>query len=510
MQKKPWLFVFFKYMFILIGCLVCIISLTFNTFFVMNGLETPIITNISSYHIILFLFMFLIVIYLQSFLDKIPSKYVLLLCITIFFCCGMYLVVHTDTYLRPADPHINVQAALNMNNGNFKDISYKKYLGWYPFQLYWVTYLRFVFIFTKSISFLFFLNLIYLSLSIILFYLISMEIKKSNAIQNNVILLATFFLPNLFNIVFVYGNVLGFMLYLSSILFLLKFLKENSKSFMIVSIIFLVFASLIKSNYSIGIIANLLIILLSNVQVKNKLIYIISVIILIFSCNFIIGKIYSSNSSQNISLNNSGIPKNAWIAMGMQRKNGKYGWYNDYTAKTYIKSGYSTRDTKKIANRYILYRLNQFSKHPKMMFSFYKNKLISTWADPLFQSLWNAPLPGWGGRLRTHIMQQIYALSGESKMYKVIREICRNDIWFIYVGSICQIIKFFDLKKIYTSEFYFTLIAILFFMGGFSFHFIWETKSQYVWQYTEILIPLAGTAFFNIHESLKKWGINND
>lgn len=43
----------------------------------------------------------------------------------------------------------------------------------------------------------------------------------------------------------------------------------------------------------------------------------------------------------------------------------------------------------------------------------------------------------------------------------------------------------------------FVVIALLFLTGGFLFHTFWETKSQYVWQYISLLIPLAS---FEINE----------
>ena len=40
------------------------------------------------------------------------------------------------------------------------------------------------------------------------------------------------------------------------------------------------------------------------------------------------------------------------------------------------------------------------------------------------------------------------------------------------------------------------LYAVIFFIGGFLFHTFWETKAQYVYQYTASLIPVASVGLY--------------
>lgn len=49
------------------------------------------------------------------------------------------------------------------------------------------------------------------------------------------------------------------------------------------------------------------------------------------------------------------------------------------------------------------------------------------------------------------------------------------------------------------------LMAMLFFIGGFLFHLVWETKSQYVWQYIETLIPVTGVELNNLFNIFNQW-----
>ena len=44
----------------------------------------------------------------------------------------------------------------------------------------------------------------------------------------------------------------------------------------------------------------------------------------------------------------------------------------------------------------------------------------------------------------------------------------------------------------------------LFLIGGFIFHLFWETKSQYVWQYVDILLPFSGVMLTILADFLMK------
>lgn len=50
-------------------------------------------------------------------------------------------------------------------------------------------------------------------------------------------------------------------------------------------------------------------------------------------------------------------------------------------------------------------------------------------------------------------------------------------------------------------------LLILYLIGGVLFHLMWETKSQYVYGYVFLLIPLgAAGAFETYQKMIKKWG----
>ncbi|MFM1539689.1 hypothetical protein, partial [Helcococcus bovis] len=55
-------------------------------------------------------------------------------------------------------------------------------------------------------------------------------------------------------------------------------------------------------------------------------------------------------------------------------------------------------------------------------------------------------------------------------------------LYLIYLGIAIFLIK--DYRKKYA-------LFLIYFLGGVAFHLIWETKSQYVYPYVFLMIPLV-------------------
>ena len=71
------------------------------------------------------------------------------------------------------------------------------------------------------------------------------------------------------------------------------------------------------------------------------------------------------------------------------------------------------------------------------------------------------------------------------KMYEVSKIYQKAIIYIILIGSLITVLAN---RKELNSE---ILLLVLIFLGGFSFHILWETKSRYIIPYLFILIPVA-------------------
>ena len=128
---------------------------------------------------------------------------------------------------------------------------------------------------------------------------------------------------------------------------------------------------------------------------------------------------------------------------------------------------------------------------------FFGKKFISTWCEPTYQSIWSGPLARYGQETYTYITSNIYNQKG---LYWFIRLFSKGVtvtiLLFTFLSSL-------DKRKAFSQY----GLLILYLIGGVLFHLMWETKSQYVYGYVFLLIPLgAAGAFETYQKMIKKWG----
>lgn len=478
--------------FILISSIVFVISTTYNNFVAMNASEVPNISLNPVYIFLLFIILFTLLVRYYDFLGKINSNYLFFILLTIFILAGIYLVIFSDDYLRIADPGTTVDIARQFNKGDFSMLKAKSsYINEYPYQIYWISWLRVLLGINNSVRFLYWINLVLSTISLIFIFLISKNILNQKE-TNLAVVLSFLFMPQLFNVLFVYANVISLTLFLGSSFFFIYSLKKNhSGNWILLTDILLVMSYLLKNNYLIGIIAFFVTLLFVNLNIKKKILSILLILLMIFFANIFVGKYYSSQVTDSKFAFSSGVPKSAFIMMGLNEHGSKSGWFDNSTVELYKKHNFSSVETNKAANKKLENRISNFRQYPQNAVIFFGEKCITTWSDPTFQSLWNGPLPTWQGKLRTEIFKKIYSIDGNSKTSRLIRRISQFTIWTVLIGSLImgyQVLV--DKVKDNTAKTYIIFVC-LFFIGGFLFHTFWETKAQYVYQYIIMLIPSA-------------------
>lgn len=477
---------------------VAFITMRYNVS-VTHGWEEIINISRVPYTLYIVLVLVIVILLCGRIFDGIDSRKFLCVGMACFAICGLYLVFNADTSFR-ADQSSCFKIANNINVGNFSDFKKGNYIDTYPFQLGWITLEQILIKFSKNISFMYFCFFVFSALSIILLWLISKEIKQKNYVQNMTLMLSLLFFPHLFNIMFVYGNVPGYLLFLCAVYFQIKSIKSDRIRYYVLTVFFGVSSFILKSNFEIGLIAITIIYVLEIVRhPKSRKFYITIVMILglIPVSSSIIGKYYSKKSGYKVTLN-AGIPKQAFIAMGMQEGSGKfsgrYGWYNEYTIRTYAEKGYNTQKTAQAAKKEIGRRINIFRENPKYAFKFYKNKIVSTWGDSMHQSIWNGPL-----KVNTEIMKLIYR--SDAKGYSVLCYISKIIEIIIIIFTLVSSFGLLYKKECNITTMY-VLLAIIYFTGGFLFHLMWETKAQYTYQYVSMLIPSAALGIVMCREKV--------
>lgn len=483
---------------IMILSFVFILTIIFNTLITTDYLERTVTTSIPRILYLIYPTVFIGITLIYPLLKKISNRTVVIVCLSLFTIAGLYLVFNADTYLRNSDQIKVWQIAKNLNLGNYSDFDKGAYLSIYPFQIGMVTFERLIAHFSTNVTFFYFVNLIFNVVTIIILWLISIEVYKNKIIQDFTVIIASLFAPILFNTLFVYGNVYGYTFLISAVYFQLLSLKNKGKKKILYSffvVILLSLAYLSKLNLEIGIVAVAIIYLLNTINNKYYIIMVCTTLLIIPVVNKSLESYYKFKVGDNFSLS-KGVPKSAYLVMGLSENDGKIGWYNGYTDVTLSKKEYNTKKTDIQARKDLKRRLNYLNNHKSYTRKIFVEKTISTWTDSTYQSIWNGPLPTWGGKINTDIMRIIYVKDGESKLYKFIRYGSVLIVWTIFLFSItCTLL--YLIGKLSINENY-LLYAVIFFIGGFLFHTFWETKAQYVYQYTASLIPVASVGLYKI------------
>lgn len=172
-----------------------------------------------------------------------------------------------------------------------------------------------------------------------------------------------------------------------------------------------------------------------------------------------------------------------YLYMGMSEGNMANGWFNDEIAtinreiKTYPKNDKTIENQtlEKLKNR-----IQYFRENPKYAFEFYRDKILSMWAEPTMASeIYNTQ------RGIEPTDNKMFVLLMEGQNFEILKSSQKIIDGMIFIGALlCIILK----RKNISSE---VLLLALIFLGGFSFHILWEAKSRYIIPYVIILIPMA-------------------
>lgn len=310
--------------------------------------------------------------------------------------------------------------------------------------------------------------------------------------QNLIIISLFLFVQMLFYTTFIYGNIFGLMFSIMAVYYELSFFKKEKIFKIIFSFIFIVLASLIKMNYLITMIA-MIILLFYEAIFNKKYKYLLLIVCLL--AMYVIGNTLVENTIENITNIelNGGVPKIAYIEMGLQDGGYASGWYNMYNVKVFIENDYNTEKTKEKVKEDLKNTLKKYSKDLNGFYSYMSKKIISQWTNPTFQCFWvnqnratNREIPQWG--------QDIIDGNGA---YAILVEYMDLMETIIFFGTLIYIIV--DFKNIKFQNLTFAII----FIGGFLFHILWEAKCQYTITYLILIIPYSIKGFSVMIEKFK-------
>lgn len=431
--------------------------------------------------------------------EKIEEKKLFRICAVGYLLCGTYLILSVNDVIR-ADSFAVFGNAQLILNGNYSGFEAGGYLSVHPQQIGLLLYDLLLELFSYSPRVLFFANLIWvLVINRYLWKISNLLFSGNKAINISTILLSFLFLPQFFFILFAYNTIPGLVCFTAGCYYILEYTLGPSRAkSMLLGGLLVNLAVAIRSNYQIGLIAILLYEIVLFLQKKAwKYLWLCGVLMAAFlSLQWAMKQWVVLLIGQTPP---EGMPAFLWIAMGTDPQNQNVcgpGWFNGYPDRLFEACGYNGELAGKIALEQIRENFLFFYTHPEQAVKFFGKKFISTWCEPTYQSIWSGPLARYGQETYTYITSNIYNQKG---LYWFIRLFSKGVTVTILLFTFLYSL---DKRKAFSQY----GLLILYLIGGVLFHLMWETKSQYVYGYVFLLIPLgAAGAFETYQKMIKKW-----
>lgn len=425
---------------------------------------------------------------IYKLLKIIPEKVFFTVLALAYLLAGIYCITHIQMTPRH-DSAICYTSALNYKAGYFINLQFGEYFYEYPHQLGLVTYNRILVWLSENVNIVYYTNLLWVILTNFFIWRTSCLLYKENPVLRKLIILFSFgFLPQLFYLFFAYGQVPGTLCMVISLFFFVKYLEKNHPVSFLAGCLFLSLTCLLRKNFLIGGIALLIIFFLKALK-SQKLFYVFLMIALVASLivpSKLVTRHYENIGGTKL---NQGSPALLHVAMGLQENDDIWraaGWFNGYNETTYELNNFDPASSSEEALASISDSLFTFKCDPKYALDFFTEKIITTWCDPTFQSIWSGPLVSLGNVAESSLLENLYSGGSVYRLLAFAMNIFMA-LTFLFSAAFVIIKTFVKKESLNGAE----LFSLLIFIGGFLFHLVWETKCQYVYPYVVTLIPVA-------------------
>lgn len=449
---------------------------------------SPVVSHIA----ILALMFFLVMLFFRKRRPPEPAKLFLVLsCLYVAF--GVYLIAFSDHTLR-SDQDLVFSAALNAIHNDYSALWIGYYMHTHPHQLGLMFYDQQLARLLPYPAFNFALNLVWVLGINFITWQISREIFQEPGVHRLTILLSFAFIPQLFFILFAYGLTPGFFFIILSFHQTLVFARTHRWQNFILLLFCSSVAILLKKNYLIGLVAQMLFLFLQSLKSRNlRMVLLLPIMLLpLLSPNWVT-HYYEKKAGLEIT---NPCPSILYVAMGTDIDNWFRGpgWYDSSATGIYGSLKCDTDAAALAGIEKIRSNLDKIRSRPHDAFVFFRDKTISQWCDPVYQSIWSGPLSVMKQYMHTAFLQDLYD-GGVSE--DIVAYCCRMLMLLIWGGSLYFLIRSGNRSCGWE-------LAFIYFLGGFLFHVFWEAKSQYVYPYMFVLIPSAAHSIHGLFQGVAR------
>lgn len=495
-RKEGWVYRFLNRALWIISCV------TIFCIFVLNVIYTSEVAYNKEEHvsipyaglsgILIILLIFLLAAVLTKFqngLENLSEKRLFAVLSVIYALVACYFIMHVETKLR-ADAQYVYRAAQNIINGDFSDFKKGAYLYRFPYQTGIVFYDSLILQLGGNAAINFALNFFFVLGINYTYFKIAQKLFANKIVNCLTIIISFLFLPQFFFILFAYGLIPGFFFLSLSFYCAITFAKSRKYKVLPALIVSASLAIVMKQNNMIGVLAIIIYLILEMLKSDQKKMLPLAIVVLSVSL-VLPGKLmvsyYENRTGYEL---NQGTPSILWIAMGTDIDNeaGSGGWWDGSNYTLYDEADHDSELAKQRGFEKLTRNLEKIKERPVDAIRFLKNKISSQWCDPLYQSIWSGPLADGGQKVFSPFLQSLYSGGKAEDAAALFSKFISLTV---LLGSLVYLFVF--TKKGEGWE-----IPMLFCIGGFLFHTIWEGKSQYIYPYIFAQIPFAA---YSLHKT---------
>lgn len=370
----------------------------------------------------------------------------------------------------------------------------KGYLVMYPHQLKLIFLLELLFCLVGTYNY-FACQIVCVILSVGIVYQGYRLVSKITGHQlltaaYNILMMAC--LPMIFYSSWVYGDVPGVFFVLLAVNMLLDYDKKGKTRYLVGIVISMTLAIMVRENSRILLIALCLVGGIYMLLKRDKRLAV--TLVLTFLCPMLVNtavvKMYEVRSGYE---HMEGISPYSYIAMGLQKEDGKCGWYTDYCKEAYWKAGNDTDLAGEISKADIKKRLKFLAKNPIYTRTFFKSKVLSQWNQPLYQSLYFSNEYREGKEPD----EDSFVAKISTDYFVEVLAFCDRLQFIIYTGMLCYFL--FAVKKDSNILQHLLAVGVL---GGFFFSIMWEAMARYTLPYYLMMYPMAIVGYWNLFRAV--------
>ncbi len=456
--------------------------------------------------------------------NRLSERTLFLMGTALYLAAGIYLIANVEPVLR-ADAKSVFDAALQFNRGDTSALDLGNYMATHPHQLGLMSLQRLWLALARidgtassaalGTRLLFAANWCYvIAINFLMWRLSRMWFQRETTAKCTIVL-SFLFLPQFFFILFAYGLLPGLVCLLLALFFLTRYLRgeeERRWRYFVLTAVAAAAAVVIRNNYMIGVLAMIAVVFLNLLAERRPrdLALLLCLALTLLVPAKIVQPYYQWVSGKEVG---DGMPMSLYVAMAMQEGSRGNGWYNAYSIRTYEEAGYDSQAADDAARKDIALRWKEFKSDPSYAAEFYLKKVQSTWCEPTFQSIWSGPLPDRDQETYTPLLRNIY---GGGSAYHAIAAFCQAVVIWVLAFSAAALAVLMrgrgerfegespGRESAFLKRRPETLFPVIFLMGGFLFHILWEAKSQYVYVYIFVLILLAAYGLDEVGKWLER------